>query len=92
MLLSQVANAFLAQRISSVNALSALCESTGADITEITRAFESEDGLGKVDSSAASPKPFIHRFHCRATSRLPLVSAAHVSTKTSSIWFNPPPL
>ncbi|BAS90656.1 Os04g0581600, partial [Oryza sativa Japonica Group] len=28
-------NAFLAQRVSSVNAISALCEATGADITEV---------------------------------------------------------
>jgi len=42
-----IANAFLAQRISSVNALSALCEKTGADITEIARAVESEANLGK---------------------------------------------
>ncbi|RVW80945.1 UDP-glucose 6-dehydrogenase 1 [Vitis vinifera] len=28
------ANAFLAQRISSVNAMSALCEATGADVTQ----------------------------------------------------------
>ena len=30
-----VANAFLAQRISSINAISALCETTGADVEEV---------------------------------------------------------
>lgn len=29
------ANAFLAQRISSINAISALCETTGADVTQV---------------------------------------------------------
>ena len=32
-----VANAFLAQRISSINAISALCEKTDADITQVAR-------------------------------------------------------
>ena len=29
------ANAFLAQRISSINAMSAVCEATGADVAEV---------------------------------------------------------
>lgn len=29
------ANAFLAQRISSINSLSAVCEATGADVSEV---------------------------------------------------------
>merc|ERR1712127_130982 len=33
-----VANAFLAQRVSSINSISALCEATGANVTEISRA------------------------------------------------------
>lgn len=41
-----VANAFLAQRVSSVNSISALCEATGADITEISRAVGSDDRIG----------------------------------------------
>jgi len=41
-----VANAFLAQRISSVNAISALCEKTDADITEVTRAVGMDSRLG----------------------------------------------
>jgi UDPglucose 6-dehydrogenase len=31
----QAANAFLAQRISSINAISAVCEATGADVSEV---------------------------------------------------------
>ena len=33
------ANAFLAQRISSINSISALCESTGAEISEVAKAI-----------------------------------------------------
>jgi UDPglucose 6-dehydrogenase len=40
------ANAMLAQRISSVNALSALCEATGADITEVSRAVGMDARIG----------------------------------------------
>jgi UDP-glucose/GDP-mannose dehydrogenase family, central domain len=32
------ANAMLAQRISSINSISALCEATGADVSEVRRA------------------------------------------------------
>ena len=32
------ANAFLAQRISSINSISAVCEVTGADIHEVSKA------------------------------------------------------
>jgi UDPglucose 6-dehydrogenase len=41
-----VANAFLAQRISSINAVSALCEKTGADIDEISFAVGSDRRIG----------------------------------------------
>ena len=40
------ANAFLAQRISSVNALSELCEKTGADVTEVARAIGFDTRIG----------------------------------------------
>ena len=40
------ANAFLAQRISSVNALSELCEKTGADVTEVARAVGRDSRIG----------------------------------------------
>ncbi len=42
-----VANAFLAQRISSINAISALCESTGANIKEVSMAIGSDSRIGK---------------------------------------------
>ncbi|MDB4584425.1 nucleotide sugar dehydrogenase [Draconibacterium sp.] len=40
------ANAFLAQRISSINAISALCERTGADVDEIARAIGADSRIG----------------------------------------------
>lgn len=40
------ANAFLAQRISSINSISALCERTGADVNEIARAIGSDSRIG----------------------------------------------
>ena len=40
------ANAFLAQRISSINSLSAICESTGADIREVSRAIGLDSRIG----------------------------------------------
>ena len=41
-----VANAFLAQRISSINSISALCEATGADIDEVARAIGADSRIG----------------------------------------------
>ncbi len=40
------ANAFLAQRISSINSISALCEATGADVREVARAIGSDKRIG----------------------------------------------
>lgn len=41
-----VANAFLAQRISSINAISELCEKTEADISEVSRAIGYDSRIG----------------------------------------------
>ena len=40
------ANAFLAQRISSINSLSELCEATGADIEEVSKAIGMDTRIG----------------------------------------------
>ncbi len=47
------ANAFLAQRVTSINAISALCERTGAKIKEVSNAIGYDSRLGKkfLDSS-----------------------------------------
>ena len=41
-----VANAMLAQRISSMNSISALCERTGADVREIAKAVGTDERIG----------------------------------------------
>ncbi|MFL5310530.1 MAG: nucleotide sugar dehydrogenase [Myxococcales bacterium] len=40
-------NAFLAQRISSINSISALCERTAADVVEVSRAIGLDARIGK---------------------------------------------
>jgi UDPglucose 6-dehydrogenase len=40
------ANAFLAQRISSINAISAVCEATGADVEEVAYAIGQDNRIG----------------------------------------------
>lgn len=40
------ANAFLAQRISSINSLSAVCEATGGDVSEVSRAIGLDSRIG----------------------------------------------
>ena len=41
-----VSNAFLAQRISSINSISALCEATGADVHEVATAVGKDSRIG----------------------------------------------
>lgn len=41
-----VANAMLAQRVSSLNSISQLCERTGADIAEVSRAVGADSRIG----------------------------------------------
>ena len=40
------ANAFLAQRISSINSISAICEVTGADVSEVSFAIGKDNRIG----------------------------------------------
>ncbi|CAN6298590.1 unnamed protein product [Urochloa humidicola] len=47
------ANAFLAQRISSVNAISALCEATGADVAEVAHSVGQDARIGNRFLSAS---------------------------------------
>ena len=41
------ANAFLAQRISSINSIAALCEATGADVSEVAHAIGTDSRIGR---------------------------------------------
>jgi len=47
------ANAFLAQRISSINAISALCERTGADVSEVSNAIGIDTRIGRKGIQAS---------------------------------------
>lgn len=47
------ANAFLAQRISSINSISALCETTGADVQEVARAIGMDKRIGAAFLNAS---------------------------------------
>jgi UDPglucose 6-dehydrogenase len=47
------ANAMLAQRVSSMNTFSAICEATGADVQEISRAVGTDSRLGPKFLSAS---------------------------------------
>ncbi len=40
------ANAFLAQRVSSINSIAAFCEASGADVNEVARAIGSDSRIG----------------------------------------------
>ena len=42
-----IANAFLAQRVSSINSVSAICEATGANIKDVSLAVGSDKRIGK---------------------------------------------
>ncbi len=46
------ANAFLAQRISSINSISAFCEASGADIKEVAKAIGTDKRIGNQFLSA----------------------------------------
>lgn len=48
------ANAFLAQRVSSINSISSICECTGADIQEVSKAIGTDSRIGE---KFLSPSP-----------------------------------
>lgn len=55
----QAANAFLAQRISSINSISALCESTGADVEEVAKAIGMDQRIGSKFLKASVGKKLV---------------------------------
>ncbi|CAF4587873.1 unnamed protein product, partial [Rotaria magnacalcarata] len=48
-----VANAFLTQRISSINRISAVCEATGASVKEVAKAVGLDSRIGNKFLSAS---------------------------------------
>ncbi len=55
------ANAFLAQRISSINAISALCEETGADVQQVGLNPTSSRWVGWVSRASSGGQEFERR-------------------------------
>uniref|UniRef100_A0A8C7ASF8 UDP-glucose 6-dehydrogenase n=1 Tax=Neovison vison TaxID=452646 RepID=A0A8C7ASF8_NEOVI len=55
------ANAFLAQRISSINSISALCEATGADVEEVATAIGMDQRIGNKFLKASVGKLKLHQ-------------------------------
>lgn len=54
----KAANAFLAQRISSINSMSAICEATGADVSEVAHAIGMDSRIGNKFLQASVGKQY----------------------------------
>ena len=67
----QTANAFLAQRISSINAISAVCEATGADVGEVAKAVGKDSRIGK------NYKCFTQLFFYFNNNNLTMINSSH---------------
>ena len=78
------ANAFLAQRLSSINAISALCEETGADINEVAYAIGSDKRIG--DKFLASGPGFGGSCFQKDILNLVYLSKYYGLDKVSSYW------
>ena len=65
------ANAFLAQRVSSINALTELCESTGANIDDVAKAIGTDSRIGPkfLKASVGPHRRSRHRSHTGGTRR-----------------------
>ncbi len=53
------ANAFLAQRVSSINAIAGLCEATGADVEEVARVMGADHRIGSKFLKAKSDRSHV---------------------------------
>ena len=78
------ANAFLAQRLSSINAISALCEETGVDINEVAYAIGSDKRIG--DKFLASGPGFGGSCFQKDILNLVYLSRYYGLDKVSSYW------
>ena len=87
------ANAFLAQRISSINSISALCEETGADVREVSRAIGSDQRIGSrfLDSGpgfggSCFKKDILNLVYLSEHFGLPEVASFWESVVTLNTW------
>ena len=87
------ANAFLAQRISSINSISALCEATGADVREVSRAIGTDHRIGSkfLDSGpgfggSCFKKDILNLVYLSKYFKLPEVASFWESVVTLNNW------
>jgi len=87
------ANAFLAQRISSINSISALCEATGADVREVSRAIGTDHRIGSkfLDSGpgfggSCFKKDILNLVYLSKYFKLPEVASFWESVVTLNSW------
>ncbi len=87
------ANAFLAQRISSINSISALCEATGADVREVARAIGTDHRIGSkfLDSGpgfggSCFKKDILNLVYLSKYFKLPEVARFWESVVTLNNW------
>jgi UDPglucose 6-dehydrogenase len=87
------ANAFLAQRISSINSISALCEATGADVREVARAIGTDHRIGSkfLDSGpgfggSCFKKDILNLVYLSKYFKLPEVAKFWESVVTLNNW------
>jgi UDPglucose 6-dehydrogenase len=88
-----VANAFLAQRISSINSISALCEATGADVNEVAKAIGTDSRIGPKFLKASVgfggscfQKDILNLVYLCESFNLPEVAAYWRSVVTMNDW------
>ena len=87
------ANALLAQRVSSINALSALCEKTGADVDEVAHAVGRDGRIGSEFLKAGPgfggscfKKDILHLAYICETYDLPEAAAYWMSVVDVNEW------
>ena len=76
------ANAFLAQRVSSINSIGALCEVTGANIREVSRAIGTDSRIGPKFLDAGPPIGG----RCFKKDILNLVYLCHDLNEVATFW------
>ena len=86
-------NAFLAQRISSINSIAALCEATGADVREVSRAIGTDTRIGSkfLDSGpgfggSCFKKDILNLVYLSEFFGLPEVASFWNSVNDLNIW------
>ena len=67
------ANAFLAQKISSINSISAICEASGADVQQVARAIGADSRIGEKFLQVMKLYPESHLYMLIVFTRIKLI-------------------